>query len=247
MCVLVISDIHGNLEALEAVLEDAAATGYTETICLGDLVGYGASPGEVLDRLDALAPRWLIRGNHDRVCAGIGGAETFSPTARAAVDWTHAQLPPARLARLAALAPGPMPFDGETLLCHGAPHDEDFYVMDADDAWLAFQTAPARICLHGHTHLQTVFRLDGAELRDESPAHRARWRVALDAGSRWLVNPGSVGQPRDGDPRAAYALFDPAAGAIELRRVAYDVARAQRRIRKAGLPDALATRLATGS
>lgn len=246
MPLLVLSDIHSNLEALDAVLADAEPAGYTATICLGDLVGYGASPLEVLDRLDALAPRWLIRGNHDRVCAGLTDAETFSPAARIAIEWTRRQLPPERLAWLAALQVGPIPCGKTITLCHGAPHDEDFYVLDSVDAWVALAGGPAQLCLHGHTHAQTVFRLQEDVVYDETPAHRARCVVTLDADSQCLINPGSVGQPRDGDPRAAYALLDIEAGTVELRRVRYDVVRAQRRIRMAGLPEVLATRLATG-
>lgn len=244
---LVLSDIHGNLEALEAVLADAAGTAYGEVMCLGDLVGYGASPREVLTHVRELAPQWMVRGNHDRVCAGITSASVFSPVARTAIEWTQAQLAPAELAMLAALTPGPLPFGRDTLLCHGAPQDEDFYILDPADARLAFSVQRARLCLHGHTHAQTVFRLDGPAMLDQTPARRARCRVPLTPDSRWLVNPGSVGQPRDGDPRAAYALFDTDAMVIELRRVPYDIAGAQARIRAAGLPDMLARRLADGT
>lgn len=246
MAFLVLSDIHSNLEALEAVLADAEAAGYEAIISLGDLVGYGASPREVLDRLSALAPRWSIRGNHDRVCAGLTTAALFSPVARQAIEWTRDQLTPRHLADLAALPAGPVLCGDDTTLCHGAPHDEDFYVLDTAEARLALQAASTHLCLHGHTHVQTVFRLQGTSLYDETPARRARWKVQLTADNRWLVNPGSVGQPRDGDARAAYALLDREAGTVELRRVPYDIARAQRRIRAAGLPDILARRLSTG-
>lgn len=243
---LVLSDIHGNIEALDAVLADAASARCGGTICLGDLVGYGASPRDVLDHIQALAPRWLVRGNHDRVCAGITTAALFSPVARQAIEWTRDQLPPAHLALLAALTPGPMACGPEITLCHGAPHDEDFYILDSADARLGFQADTARLILHGHTHIQTVFRLCERAVYDETPSRRARWTIQLDDTSRWLVNPGSVGQPRDGDPRAAYALLDVAGRTVELRRVAYDVVRAQQRIREAGLPEILARRLATG-
>ena len=243
---LVLSDIHGNLEALDAVLADAAQAGCAGTICLGDLVGYGASPGDVLDRIRDLTPRWNLRGNHDRVCAGITTAALFSPVARTAIEWTRDQLRPAQLAYLAALTPGPVRVDDGLTLCHGAPHDEDLYMVDSADARMGFQADPARVILHGHTHIPTVFRLYDRAIYDETPSRRVRWTIQIDEASRWLVNPGSVGQPRDGDPRAAYALMDVEGRTIELRRVAYDVARAQQRIRAAGLPDILARRLATG-
>lgn len=244
---LVVSDIHGNIDALEAVLADATADGWTGVICLGDLVGYGAAPREVITRLRALAPEWSIRGNHDRVCAGLTSASLFSPVARAAIEWTRDQLTSDELALLATLSPGPLPFSTETLLCHGAPQDEDFYVLDPADARLAFAVQRARLCLHGHTHAQTVFRLNGPALLDETPARRTRCRIPLTPDSRWLVNPGSVGQPRDGDPRAAYAILDAGTMTIELRRVPYDISRAQARIRQAGLPDMLARRLEDGT
>lgn len=245
MRILILSDIHSNLEALDAVVADASGD-YDTTISLGDVVGYGASPEEVMGRLDALSPRWVVRGNHDRVCAGITDSRTFSPDARTAIEWTRRQLPPARLAGLAALPIGPITIDAHTTICHGAPSDEDFYLLYSADARLAFSGQPAPLCLHGHTHAQTIFRLQGFAVYDETPARRTRLTVTLDAGSRYLINPGSVGQPRDGDPRAGYAVLDTDARTIELRRVTYDIAIAQSRIRAAGLPDTLARRLATG-
>jgi diadenosine tetraphosphatase ApaH/serine/threonine PP2A family protein phosphatase len=245
MRVLILSDIHSNIEALDAVLADAADA-YTASMCLGDIVGYGASPTEVIARLVSLRPQWMIRGNHDRVCAGLTHAATFSPTARTAIEWTRAQLTPDQLTWLAGLPTGPVVVDEMTMMCHGAPQDEDFYLLDSADARLAFSAQSSAVCLHGHTHAQTVFRLRGHAVYDETPSRRPRWSVSIDRESRYLINPGSVGQPRDGDPRAAYAILDVAAGVIELRRVAYDVASAQRRILDAGLPASLARRLATG-
>jgi len=242
---LILSDIHSNLEALDAVLADAAGA-FDASICLGDIVGYGASPLDVMDRLATLAPQWIIRGNHDRVCAGISDARTFSPVARAAIEWTRRQLSPAALTRLAALPTGPVAVDAHTTICHGAPSDEDSYLLDSADARLAFSAQSAQLCLHGHTHAQTIFRLQGFSVYDETPAWRTRLIVTLDVGSRYLINPGSVGQPRDGDPRAAYAILDTGTRTVELRRVSYDIAGAQARIRAAGLPELLAGRLATG-
>lgn len=245
MRALILSDIHGNIDALEAVLADAAGA-YETTICLGDIVGYGAAPLECLNRLDALAPRWQIRGNHDRVCAGITEAYLFSPLARVAIEWTRQQLPAQALSHLRALPHGPIEMDSGTLLCHGAPDDEDRYLLDGADARHGFDTHAAHLCLHGHTHAQTLFRLAGAAVLDETPVRRTRHAVALAPDSRYLINPGSVGQPRDGDPRAAYAILDTVTRVLELRRTGYDIASAQARIRDAGLPDLLATRLAIG-
>jgi diadenosine tetraphosphatase ApaH/serine/threonine PP2A family protein phosphatase len=139
-----------------------------------------------------------------------------------------------------------MVIDHFTVVCHGAPQDEDCYLLDSADARMAFAAQTSPLCLHGHTHVPTVFRLRGHAVYDETPSHRPRWRVQLDDDSRYLINPGSVGQPRDGDPRAGYAILDTEARGIELRRVAYNIASAQRRIRDAGLPEPLARRLSTG-
>ncbi len=245
MRILILSDIHSNIEALDAVLAEAG-DGYDTTISLGDVVGYGPSPVEVIDRLDTLAPRWVVRGNHDRVCAGITDSRTFSPAARTAIEWTRLQLPPATLARLAALPIGPIAIDAHTTICHGAPNDEDYYLLDSADARLAFSSQSSHLCLHGHTHTQTIFRLQGGAVYDETPARRTRLTVTLEPGSRYLINPGSVGQPRDSDARAAYAILDTEAHTMELRRVPYDIAGTQARIRAAGLPEPLARRLATG-
>ncbi len=246
MRVLILSDIHSNVDALDAVLADAHDAECASTICLGDIVGYGASPADVIARIQALAPQWIIRGNHDRVCAGLSHASTFSPNARTAIEWTRAQLTSAELVWLAELPTGPMVIDATTLVCHGAPQDEDFYLLDSADARLAFAAQASPLCLHGHTHVQTVFRLRGHAVYDETPSRRPRWSVPMDEGSRYLINPGSVGQPRDGDPRAGYAILDTDARVIELRRVAYDIPSAQRRIRDAGLPETLARRLSSG-
>ncbi len=246
MRVLILSDIHANLEALTAALEDASRAGFDDVVCLGDIVGYGASPAGVIDQIVALAPRLIVRGNHDKACAGLDPATDFSPLARRAMAWTRRQLSPEALRTLAALPRGPLAFDADTALCHGAPFDEDFYVLDTMDARRVLMDPPARLCLHGHTHVQTVFHTDDGVVVDETPAGRAKHVVVLNRHEHWLVNAGSVGQPRDGDPRAGYAILDTAAETVELYRVVYDVPRAQQRIRAAGLPAALATRLASG-
>lgn len=243
---LVLSDIHGNLEALEAVLDEASRQHVDAAICLGDVVGYGASPHDVIDRLRALSLRAIVRGNHDRVCAGFTSAHTFSPAARTAIAWTQTQLSSDHSRWIASLSQGPTLLPPGILLAHGAPHDEDLYVQTSYEAYDVFGAYDEPLCLHGHTHAQTVFRLTEGQVFDETPVGRACYRLVIEAHSRWLVNPGSVGQPRDGDPRAGYAILDLGASVVELRRVAYDVAGAQRKIRAAGLPASLAERLAIG-
>ena len=247
---LVLSDIHGNLEALEAVL--AAAGPYDAALVLGDLVGYGADPNGVVERIRHLPTAALVRGNHDKVAAGLGGAQDFNYVARSAVAWTAATLTPENLAWLATLPEGPCVVDAAIEVCHGAPFDEDAYVFDEVDALRAIQAARRPLCLFGHTHVAAVFRVaadaDGGRVRVEPVAssNRAGFEVALDPRWRYLVNCGAVGQPRDGDPRAAYGIVDADARRVTLLRVPYDVAAAQAKIVAAGLPAVLAQRLAMG-
>jgi predicted phosphodiesterase len=241
---LVISDIHANRHALAAVLEDARQLGFDATLCLGDLVGYGGEPGAVIDEVLALEPTGLIRGNHDKVCAGLEPATLFNEVARRAAEWTHDTLSAPQLARLAALPKGPQAILRTLEICHGAPFDEDHYIFDPGDAGRAMDAATARICLFGHTHLPAVFTAPqdpatrGAGLADDE--------LGLPATGPALINVGSVGQPRDGDSRAAYGLLDMTRKTIRMRRVVYDVAGAQQAILAAGLPAWLAFRLAKG-
>jgi predicted phosphodiesterase len=241
---LVLSDLHANLQAVDAVLADAATVGYDQVLVLGDLVGYGADPEAVIDRTLALDPVGLIRGNHDKVCAGLEPTMLFSDVARAAAEWTIATLPRARREQLARLPSGPWPVTDVLEICHGTPFDEDYYLVDEGDAERAFDATAANICLFGHTHIPAVF-LTAAPVRD-APGGLGEDEVALPRAARALINVGSVGQPRDGDPRAAYGVLDMDRRVLRLRRVAYDIAEAQRRILHAGLPRALAARLALG-
>lgn len=246
MRVLVISDLHANLQATEAVLADAASAGWTRALVLGDIVGYGADPAAVIDTIRALPHATLIRGNHDKAVAGIDSAEDFNPIARDSVRWTTGALDAARLAWLRALPAGPLTIDDlgiATTIAHGAPFDEDYYLFDADDASHAFDMDDAAAIFVGHTHLQMAFTRVAGRARS---AVRMEADVIPLATTRVLINPGAVGQPRDGDPRAAYALLDAEAGTVELRRVAYDISEAQRRIRAAGLHSRLAERLSVG-
>jgi diadenosine tetraphosphatase ApaH/serine/threonine PP2A family protein phosphatase len=240
---LIISDIHANAQALEAVLNDAAALGYDAAVCLGDLVGYGADPAAVIARVQALAPVGLIRGNHDKVCSGLEPATLFNDAARRAAEWTLDVLSRADRAVLAALPRGPARLQPDVEICHGAPFDEDHYVFETVDAGRAMSAASARLCFFGHTHLPAVFSTP------EEPVTASAGEpeeLRLPKTGQALINVGSVGQPRDGDPRAAYGILDTSNGTLRLRRVAYDVQGAQKRIRDAGLPEWLAARLARG-
>ena len=253
---LVLSDIHANLEALEATL--AAAGRYDRVLVLGDLVGYGADPNAVIDRVRGLPTAALIRGNHDKVGAGLEDVEGFNHLARQAIEWTAAALTTDNRGWLAALPQGPAIVDDLTEICHGTPFDEDVYVFDEIDAWRSLHAARRPLCLYGHTHVPAIFALrdpqpaggtpahPGRELETTMPVYGAPRRLDLDAASRYLVNCGAVGQPRDGDPRAAYGWLDTDARSLTLLRTPYDVVEAQAKILRAGLPEILAQRLALG-
>jgi predicted phosphodiesterase len=240
---LILSDIHANLQALEAVLTDANAIGFDEVLVLGDVVGYGADPSAVLARVLALAPAGIIRGNHDKVCSGLEPPTLFNDVARESAEWTLATLTADEVSRLAGLPAGPKAVAPSLSICHGAPFDEDHYIFDLADASAAIDASPTRICLFGHTHVPAVFSAnDDPAQADES----AEGLMRLPKTGPALINVGAVGQPRDGDPRAAYGVIDLAAATVQLCRVAYDVRAAQARIAEAGLPDRLAARLAAG-
>jgi predicted phosphodiesterase len=241
---LILSDMHGNKQALDAVLEDAATLGYDAALVLGDLVGYGADPAAVIDATMALEPAAMIRGNHDKVCAGLEPATLFNDIARHSIEWTATVLSADHLRVLADLPMGPALVIEGLEICHGTPFDEDYYVFDPDDARRAIDAAQGRICLYGHTHVPAIYAI--GDIPKPRRADVADDEVELPSEGAVLLNAGSVGQPRDGDPRAAYGILDLDRNVIRMRRVSYDIAEAQKRIRAAGLPPALAARLERG-
>lgn len=242
---LVLSDIHANLEALDDVMDAASAIAYDRILVLGDLVGYGADPNAVVDRVRAMAPHAVIRGNHDKVGAGLEPSDAFNTVARAAIRWTYEALSDDNRDWLADLPAGPMAIDDLLEICHGTPFDEDMYVFDDTDVLRAMQASSRRLCLFGHTHVQVGYRLANQSLTLETADVRRPLHVGISTG-HYLINPGSIGQPRDGDPRAGYAVYDASASVVEIYRTPYRVERAQEKIRAAGLPEALAQRLAIG-
>jgi len=250
MRALILSDIHANLEALNAVLE---AAGQWDVLWnLGDMVGYGASPNEVLDIVRPISTL-TVRGNHDRVCSGLGSMVHFNPTARAAAKWTFDELSPDNLEWLRAVPQGPLePEDNAGVtLAHGSPLNEDQYILSMRDAWAPLQQMTTAITFVGHTHIQGGFsqkQHDWHEIRPRYADRRAgeTWTLSLPPGTRHLINPGSVGQPRDCDWRAAFATFDMERCEVTYHRVPYDIAAAQGRVLMAGLPERLAARLREG-
>jgi len=241
---LVLSDIHANLEALEAVL--AEARGYDQTLVLGDVIGYGADPNAVVDRLRALTGVTFIRGNHDKVGTGLDPVGGFNHLARHAIQWTATTLTPDNHAWVAALGRGPVEIDDLVEICHGSPFDEDAYIFDELDVRHAFTAATRPLCLFGHTHVPAVFCIGPSGLQPVGPPRGTHFQITLEHGSRYLVNCGAVGQPRDADPRAAYGIVDTDARLLTVLRVEYDMPLAQAKILAAGLPEVLAHRLAIG-
>jgi predicted phosphodiesterase len=241
---LVLSDVHANLEALSAVLE-ASDGEWDEVLVLGDLVGYGGDPNAVIDRIKTLPVTGMVRGNHDKVACGLDSVDGFNQIARQAIEWTTRVLTPENFRWLAALPRGPASVDALTAICHGAPWDEDAYMFDERDLERALPLSGPPLCLFGHTHVPSIFRI-GATVEAMLPVRGERCRVSIEADQRYLVNCGAVGQPRDGDARAAFGLLEPAARAVTIVRTPYDVAGAQGRILAAGLPSVLAQRLALG-
>ena len=243
---LVLTDIHANLEALDAAIADARGRGYDKTLVLGDLVGYGADPNAVIDRVRSLKPAAIVRGNHDKVACGLEQAEGFNAVAKSAARWTLDVLIPEYREWLAALPEGPIDVDDTVQICHGSPFDEDAYIFDELDALRALKIASRPLCLFGHTHYPVTFELSAETFDSIGPAVAAESILALAPGTKYLMNPGSVGQPRDGDPRAAYAIVDTDRQCVELMRLKYSVEEAQAKVIRAGLPEVLAQRLAVG-
>jgi predicted phosphodiesterase len=235
---LIISDIHGNLEALTAVL--AAAEGQFDAIaCCGDLVGYGPDPNAVID-LCRQKCSYLVRGNHDKACAGLADLDWFNSVAQTSALWSAAALTRSNLEWLRSLPQGPLD-TGDFAILHGSPADEDEYITDTEEAKAAADYITAGISFFGHSHLQGGFQIHRSGSR-----HITSREFQAAETSAWLINPGSVGQPRDGDPKAAYALFDSVTHFVQLCRVPYSIERTHQKIVDAGLPEVLALRLYHG-
>jgi predicted phosphodiesterase len=242
---LIVSDVHANWEALQAVLQESVGR-YDEAVCCGDLVGYGADPNAVVEWVRSTC-KSTVRGNHDKACTGLDDLEWFNPVARAAAVWTQQVLTPENARWTHDLPHGPVIVDGFQLV-HGSPYDEDEYVLAADEANQAFGYLEARMAFFGHTHVQGgfIWNHSRVEMVPRTSLRSDHQTIEIDSACAYLINPGSVGQPRDGDPRAAYALYDPEAGMLTYYRIPYDIAGAQKKIRDAGLPPILADRLSVG-
>jgi predicted phosphodiesterase len=254
MRLLLLSDIHANLEALDACLE--AAPAYDRMVNLGDIVGYNASPNEVCERVrDMKCP--VVRGNHDRACSGLSSLAEFNLVAAMSARWTQITLQPDHLDWLRSLPQGPLrpeEFPGLEFV-HGSPRDEDEYLLNNSTAGVDFHLpGHSDKIFFGHTHLQGGFVYRNDKTLAIQPQYATGdgmevCRIMLSPDERYLINPGSVGQPRDNDWRAAFALYESngdQAASVTYYRVPYDVQQAQAKIIAANLPERLATRLKLG-
>ncbi|HEY3043530.1 MAG TPA: metallophosphoesterase family protein [Vicinamibacterales bacterium] len=245
---LLLTDIHANLEAFDTCVAHARARRYERTLVLGDIVGYGPNPNEVIERVKTLGPLEIVRGNHDKVACGIEQPEGFNIVAKSAALWTLDALTPDHRDWLAALPEGPILVDPVIEICHGSPFDEDAYIFDELDVNHALRVSKRPLCLFGHTHSPIVFeQAPGADTVNViTLKHAGEMEILVRDGYKYLLNPGSVGQPRDADPRAAYAIVDTDRRHVELFRLEYPLEETQAKILAAGLPDVLAQRLGVG-
>lgn len=239
----ILSDIHANLEALRAVLARIAELGADRVVCLGDLVGYNADPNECVDtvRRDGIT---CLMGNHDAVACGLEEPHSFNPTAREAVLWTRTELT-AENGKFLRELPRHLLID-EVLLCHGSIDDTNRYILDDSDVRDNFSlleklSGHRGTCFFGHTHIRAAY-----SLADQLIARDLSDEMRLIREWKYLINPGAVGQPRDGNPQAAFLIYDSRERTVGFQRVEYDIAACQDKIIRAGLPPRLAQRLALG-
>jgi predicted phosphodiesterase len=242
---LIISDLHSNLEALSAVMAMVKRKRFDRVLVLGDLVGYGANPNQTIEIIRRLKQAVVIRGNHDKVASGLESGENFNRAAMQSALWTRNKLTPDNRAYLSRLPQGPVMVDGEIVVSHGTPLDEDAYIFSDYDAYEVFQAFEFKICFFGHTHLPVIYAVSNQRLYTFRP-NGDRVRIELVQGYKYMINPGSVGQPRDKNPLASFAIYDSESRSITFKRVEYSIPKAQDKILKAGLPQSLANRLAIG-
>jgi predicted phosphodiesterase len=242
---LILSDIHSNREALAAILSFVKRKPWDKAVFLGDLVGYGANPNQTVDMVRSLKPLVAIRGNHDKVCSGLEDGELFNRMALEAAMWTRRKLTRGNTQWLKSLPQGPAIVDGHFAISHGTPIDEDAYIFGELEALNVFRHTDFDLCFFGHSHFPVIFALSPDAITTVLTVAPS-FRFKLKPGVRYLVNPGSVGQPRDGNPLCSFAMFDSDSRVVSVHRLSYPLRRTQEKILKAGLPRSLADRLALG-
>lgn len=242
---LIFADIHGNLEAFLAVLKFIQKKKIDYYIFLGDIVGYGASPNEIIQKIHSLKPISMIRGNHDKAVCGLDSIETFNFIAASAIYWTKKHILKKNSDFLLRLKKGPQIVHETITICHGSPFDEDYYIFGESDAAEAFNYFLTPICFFGHTHFPFVYTKRENVVEETFLIGNSN-EIKIEKGVQYLINPGSVGQPRDRNPLAACAIYDSQARKIKFHRLEYDREETQRKIIEANLPPALAERLTLG-
>jgi len=241
---LVFSDIHSNQEAFEKFLGQKKVKNVDKTLFLGDLVGYGPNPDEVISQFRELPNLRAVRGNHDKVIADLESSSLFNPAAAFSAEWSKLKIAPANYQYLKKLPKGPQVVDRFITICHGSTFDEDYYVFSQFEASESFKFMETSIGFFGHTHFPIIYYMRNEKL-DIVPLSE-NTRIKLDANTRYLINPGSIGQPRDKNPSSSFIIFDSTKMEISFNRFAYEVGRTQKKIREAGLPELLASRLEAG-
>ena len=242
---LVFTDIHGNLEAFKKIINFARKRKIDHHLFLGDLVGYGASPNECIQKIRAITPISMVRGNHDKAVCSEEIVKAFNPIAAAAIVWTQQNLRKKNHNFLCTLKMGPQIVNNDITICHGTPFDEDAYIFGEFDAAEALLHMKTDICFFGHTHFPYVCFEKNGLVQGIFITEKFK-ELKLEKNTRYLVNPGSVGQPRDRNNRAACAIYDSKEKKIEFFRMDYNIENAQKKILNQRLPPALAERLSLG-
>lgn len=241
---LIFSDIHSNLEAFEKLLTLKKVQEADKFLFLGDLVGYGADPNLTIQFYKELKDVYSIRGNHDKVISELESSSLFNPVAAFSAEWSKLQIGKENLSILLDMKKGPRVIDHFITICHGSTFDEDYYVFSMFEAVESFRFMQTSIGFFGHTHFPIIYLLRNEKI-DVVPLNK-NTKIKLDPNTRYLINPGSIGQPRDKDPNPSFIIFDSTKREIQFIRYSYNVKKAQKKIREAGLPEILASRLESG-
>jgi len=241
---LIFSDIHSNLEAFEKLLSLKKAQEVDKFLFLGDMVGYGADPNDTIALFRSIKNIHFIRGNHDKVVANLESSSLFNPVAAFSAEWSKVQITKENQEFLKSIKKGSEIVDHFITLCHGSTFDEDYYVFSMFEAVESFKFMETSIGFFGHTHFPIIYLLRNEKI-DIVPLNRNN-KIKLDPNTRYLINPGSIGQPRDKNPNPSFMIFDSKRREISFYRFSYNLKKTQQKIREAGLPEILASRLESG-
>ncbi|MCK5003856.1 MAG: metallophosphoesterase family protein [Candidatus Aminicenantes bacterium] len=241
---LIFSDIHSNLEAFEKLLSLKITDSIDKFLFLGDLVGYGADPNDTISLFRSMNNTFAIRGNHDKVISNLESSSLFNPVAAFSAEWSKVKLSDENKKFLKELKKGPVIVDHFLTICHGSTFDEDYYVFSVFEAVESLKFMKTSIGFFGHTHFPVIYfqrnnKLNAIPLNSDK-------KIKLDPNTRYLINPGSIGQPRDKNPRSSFIIYDSDKREIVFSRYEYNVKKTQKKIRAAGLPELLASRLESG-